>query len=93
MTTSSATATPSSSRYPRTLQHDDLGLLQTTLQEEKEADRLLTSLAEGGINAAAEHTGAEDTEAGDAGEKPCGNRRCERPATAGRRMARGAVRH
>ncbi len=36
-----------------------VSLLQKTLDEEKEADRLLTNLAEGGINALAMRDGLE----------------------------------
>ena len=48
----------SACEFARSMQHDDVAaLLEATLEEEKEADRLLTSLAEGGINALAERDG------------------------------------
>jgi ferritin-like metal-binding protein YciE len=52
--------------YARIMGHDDvLELLHATLEEEKETDALLTSLAEGGINALAERDGQ-----GDMGREP-----------------------
>ncbi|MGQ0647180.1 MAG: YciE/YciF ferroxidase family protein [Gemmatimonadaceae bacterium] len=60
--------------YARSMQHEDvLGLLQATLEEEKETDRLLTSIAEGGINALAEHHDRADMDAGDAGDRGKGS--------------------
>lgn len=47
--------------YARSMQHEELvELLEQTLNEEKEADALLTALAEGGINALAERDGQEE---------------------------------
>jgi ferritin-like metal-binding protein YciE len=52
----------SACEFARTLNHDDVvALLEATLEEEVEADELLSSLAEGGINALAGE-GAEDEE-------------------------------
>jgi ferritin-like metal-binding protein YciE len=46
--------------FARSMKHERVvSLLQETLDEEKEADRLLTSLAEGGINALAMRDGLE----------------------------------
>jgi ferritin-like metal-binding protein YciE len=54
--------------YARIMGHTDaLALLEQTLEEEKTADSLLTSLAEGGINALAERDGQENM--GDAEEE------------------------
>jgi len=66
--------------YARIMGHDDVRqLLQSTLEEEKEADVLLTSLAEGGINALAERDG--QVEMGSK-EQPATR---EKAATGGRR--------
>ncbi len=66
--------------YARIMGHEEvLELLQATLEEEKETDSLLTSLAEGGINALAERDGQGDmgSEAKPVGTKksPSGGRR------------------
>ena len=58
--------------FARGMQHNDIvELLELTLQEEKDADQLLTSLAEGGINALAmrdgqENMGEDENEEGEA---------------------------
>ncbi|MGQ0764736.1 MAG: YciE/YciF ferroxidase family protein [Gemmatimonadota bacterium] len=52
--------------YARIMGHSEaLELLQQTLDEEKNADALLNSLAEGGINALAERDGQENMEGED----------------------------
>ncbi len=49
--------------FARVMGHDDVvSLLEATLEEEKETDQLLTSLAEGGINALAERDNEGETE-------------------------------
>ncbi|MCC6927606.1 MAG: ferritin-like domain-containing protein [Gemmatimonadaceae bacterium] len=56
--------------YARSMGHEEIAaLLEATLEEEKEADQRLTSLAEGGINALAERDGdMEEDEEADAAE-------------------------
>jgi len=63
--------------YARVLGHTEaLQLLQQTLDEEKTADELLTSLAEGGINTLAERDGNEDEgETEEKGEEKSATRR------------------
>jgi ferritin-like metal-binding protein YciE len=51
----------SACEFARSMQHTEIAdMLELTLNEEKETDALLTSLAEGGINTLAERDGQED---------------------------------
>lgn len=51
--------------FARSMGHERVSLLQETLDEEKETDKLLTSLAEGGINSLAMRDGLETMGASD----------------------------
>lgn len=76
--------------YARIMGHTEaLQLLEQTLEEEKNADQLLSRLAEGGINALAERDGQGDMNGDDAESKtPSTRRRAPAPKTNGRSKAR-----
>lgn len=70
--------------WAKQLGHDEAaGLLQQSLDEEKEADRLLNELAERGLNQKAAESDAEDEESagdgGEAGEDESGEQPEEKP--------------
>jgi ferritin-like metal-binding protein YciE len=71
--------------FARVMGHDEVrALLEQTLEEEKQTDALLSSLAEGGINALAERDGQVDMEGEETEEEsPTGAASKARRATAG----------